>query len=234
MERRRAELRSLTVGNTLLLGKILDQSCWEKPFTKLQEFTILVGAHDYIPEKDLPEMKDTVAGFLELAPNLVGILARNSQALEFVPEEKYGLLKSLEFELIKAEDMDMLRKIATQSCQVEQLVVHEPPAYTEYADGVFEVNFDANVRHQFKNMAQQLLQTCQNSLRSLSINSICYSLQQLSHAPLTKLTKFKMEKLYDALTEDFWDAIASVDYSRVYATASGDGGRHEHVEMDCE
>ena len=138
-------------------------------------------------------MKDIVARFLELAPNLVGIVAMNCRALKFVPEGKYGLLKSLEFKLnTKAEDVDMLRKIATQSCQLEQVVVHD--GYTEYTAKVFEENFDVRVRHQLKTTVQQLLQTCQSSLRSISVNSKYYSLAQLSLVPLIKLTKFKTER----------------------------------------
>ena len=209
---RRSELRTLTVRDIRLLCEILSEVGWESSFTKLQEFSI-VGDPD-IPEEDLPAVKDTVASLLKLAPNLVGIVALNPLALKLIPEEKYGLLKALEFKLNETEIMDMFRKIAKQSCQVEKFLVHEPPALTEYEDEESDEEFDVSDPHEFENAVQELVQNCHNSLRSISIKG-SYSLAQFSHFPLTKLTKFKTQKLYDGTVWEFWDAIASVDYARV-------------------
>ena len=210
--RRRSDLRSLAVGNFLRFGKILDQSGWVKPFTKLQEL-IIVG-DCYNPEQDVQAMKDIVASLLKLAPNLAGITVLRSEALRLIPEEKYGLLKNLEFLLSKTEDMDIFRKIANQSCHVKELFIHDPPAFNHYTNGEIEENFDIDFRHEFKTTVQQLVQSCQNSLRSISIKG-GYLLGQLSQGPLTKLRKFKMEKRYHDTTQEFWEAIASVDYARV-------------------
>ena len=110
--------------------------------------------------------------------------------------------------------MKMLCKVAKQSCQVEELFVHEPPAFSESTDGEIEEEFDANIRQHFENVVRKLLHSSRNSLISISING-GYSLAELSHAPLTKLLKLKMENLYHATVEEFWDSISSVDYSRV-------------------
>ena len=214
----RSRLRSLQIENVRFFGNILSRGGLDHQFATLENFSLGDGESLRASDSDdQSACKEIVVRLLRLAPNLKEIFAPNVSLLAIVPEEKFKLLKKLNFRLNRTEHIELLQKIAEHSSGVEELDIYEPPTASQIEAHDYLVNdepVDQNLRRRFENALGRLVQTCHKSLRTISIVGT-YSLDQISHNPLVKLRTLLVYKRYDGTPSQIWKAISSTDYARI-------------------
>ena len=94
------ELRCLTISKFQPLCNVLSSAGKDLVFPNLQKFSIHVAGIHGLSQSDIQSMKqDLIEGLLKRAPSLREIYVHNIQMLEIFPEEKYNLVKQLNFGL---------------------------------------------------------------------------------------------------------------------------------------
>ena len=120
-----SELRIFQISN-LPPGFSHVLSDWVPKFPKLEVVII-----SNLPESDLrcderSELKEIVRCIVKAAPKLQKIIAKDTESLEMIPEDKYGLLDQLKFHFRSIQDEDLHAKVADGRPALRKLHVFQP------------------------------------------------------------------------------------------------------------
>ena len=177
-------------------------------FGKLEEIIISNLPCSDLRTDERAALNQIVKKIVESAPNLQKIVAKDTESLEIIPEDHYGLLHELKFHVRGIQDEILYVKAAYQRPALRKLRIFQPfPS---------QVNTDApgiNGQEAFNKSLEQLLDACHQTLEVISIESV-YSLSELSFPALKSLKKLKLKTKFGPL-QNFSRTATSIDYGQL-------------------
>ena len=201
------ELRMLTFCQVPSEFQYFFDKDWTPCFPKLTtlKFGTLDADHESI-SKWIGPQKDFFSKVINGAPNLVHISGYiDPDALEFLPKEKYSLLKEFHLFIKSAKHEKICWELVEARPALSYLVMDTSETLPAHRTTFFCV-------------LEQLLKSSSSHVEKLTMQFSIFPLNQLSFPPLVSLKTFEIET--GATPEQVLSALCPFDYGKVLPTLS--------------
>ena len=221
------QLRSLTISNAYPFQR-LQTTDWHPRFPRLEDFSIAytypedANASFYLEHESEESQRDILSWLLKDAPNLKRINLAALELLKIVPEDlltRVDLESSAQIHLTSKKSMEAFVNMPRTRFSLCHIRIFESSSqgwqcsHSYYPPEYDDEPVDLGLRPQFDLEVEQALQNHHQHLQTIEVVGVYPLLSNLSHPPLSKLSKLTIS-MWEQRLDELWSTIDSINFER--------------------